>query len=341
MTTVVATVLLLVLTAYVVFGGADFGAGLWDLTAGDADKGARPRAVVEHGIGPVWEANHVWLIFVFVIAWTAFPEAYASITLTLFVPLTLAALGIVLRGAGFAFRKVVVQTRYRRWFGAAFAASSVLVPYCLGAVAGGIASGRVPAGGRAGDPVDSWINPTSVVVGVLGVALVAWLAAVYLVWVARRVGDAEMVQYFRRRALVSGLLVAALLVVAAVVLSSDATYVFDGLTSRAAPLAVVGVLGLGGALTLLTLDALRGVRLLGVVTVAALVLAGGVAMWPYLLPTSLEVSAAAAPDGTLTTVLVAAAVAVVIVVPGFVLLYVLDQRDLLEEEGVADVADPV
>jgi cytochrome d ubiquinol oxidase subunit II len=155
MSDTVAVVLLLALTAYAVLGGADFGAGFWDLIAGGPERGARPRELIEHSIGPVWEANHVWLIFIFVVSWTAFPEAYASIMLTLFVPLTLAALGIVLRGASFAFRKSVVTLRSRRGFGAAFAASSVLVPYCMGAVAGGIASGRVPAGGQAGDPVDS------------------------------------------------------------------------------------------------------------------------------------------------------------------------------------------
>ena len=132
--------------------GADFGAGLWDLTAGGPEQGQHPRNVIEHSIAPVWEANHVWLIFIFVILWTSFSEAYASITLTMFVPLTIAALGIVLRGASFAFRKAVVSLRYRRAFGAAFAASSVLVPYCMGAIAGGIASGRVPPGGQAGDP---------------------------------------------------------------------------------------------------------------------------------------------------------------------------------------------
>src|SRR4051795_11332951 len=152
MSTAAAVVLFIGILAYAVFGGADFGAGFWDLIAGGAARGARPRAVIEHSIGPVWEANHVWLIFIFVILWTSFPQAYASITLTLFVPLTIAALGIVLRGTSFAFRNVVVTFRTRRLFGAAFAVSSVLVPYCMGAVAGGIASGRVPAGGKAGDP---------------------------------------------------------------------------------------------------------------------------------------------------------------------------------------------
>jgi cytochrome d ubiquinol oxidase subunit II len=160
MSTAAAIILFAAVLMYAIFGGADFGAGFWDLTAGGADRGRRPRKVIDHSIGPVWEANHVWLIFIFVVLWTCFPEAYASITLTMFVPLTLAALGIVLRGAGFAFRKAVFRTRHQRQFGVIFAVSSVLVPYCFGAIAGGIASGRVPAGGQAGDPVNSWINST-------------------------------------------------------------------------------------------------------------------------------------------------------------------------------------
>src|SRR3954471_8654261 len=148
MSTTIAVVLFVAVTAYALFGGADFGAGFWDLIAGGADRGERPREVIDHSIGPVWEANHVWLIFSLVVLWTAFPEAFASIMLTLFVPITLAALGIVLRGSSFAFRKAVFRTRDRRNFGAAFAVSSVLVPYCLGTVLGAVASERVPFGGR-------------------------------------------------------------------------------------------------------------------------------------------------------------------------------------------------
>src|SRR5215212_2523108 len=192
MTDAVAIVLFIAVTAYAVFGGADFGAGFWDLTAGGPERGERPRAVIDHSIGPVWEANHVWLIFALVVLWSGFSEAYASITLTLFVPLTLAALGIVLRGSSFAFRKTVTRIRDRRNFGAAFALSSVVVPYCMGAIAGAIASGRVPEGGVAGDPWDSWVNPTSVLGGVLAVIVVAYLAAVYLVWDARRTDDDAM-----------------------------------------------------------------------------------------------------------------------------------------------------
>jgi cytochrome d ubiquinol oxidase subunit II len=169
MSTAAAIVLFVGVTAYALFGGADFGAGFWDLVAGGTKRGERPRRVIDHSIAPVWEANHVWLIFCFVVLWTCFPEAYASITMTLFVPLSLAAFGIVLRGASFAFRKSVFRTRDQRNFGAAFAISSVIVPFCMGTVAGAIASGRVPAGGVAGDPWDSWLNPTSILGGVLAV----------------------------------------------------------------------------------------------------------------------------------------------------------------------------
>jgi cytochrome d ubiquinol oxidase subunit II len=340
MSDLVAVVLLLALTAYAVLGGADFGAGFWDLTAGGPDRGAAPRALIAHSIGPVWEANHVWLIFIFVVTWTAFPEAYASIMLTLFVPLTIAALGIVLRGASFAFRKSVVTLRNRRLFGAAFAASSVLVPYCMGAVAGGIASGRVPAGGKAGDPVDSWVNPTSVTTGILAVAAVAYLAAVYLVWEARRAGSADLAEYFRRRAVVAGIAVALVAAVGMVVLHGDAASLFDGMTGKALPVVVVGVLSGLGALALLARDAARGARLLAVVAVAGIVVAWGVAQWPYLLPESLTVSEAAAPTGTLQALVVIVVLAALVVGPAFVLLFVLDQRSLLPEEGVPDAADP-
>ena len=339
MTTAVAVVLLVAIATYAVFGGADFGAGFWDLTAGGPERGAAPRGLIERSIGPVWEANHVWLIFIFVVAWSAFPSAYASTTLTMFVPLTIAALGIVLRGASFAFRKGVVTVRFRRVFGGAFALSSVLVPFCFGAIAGGIASGQVPAGGTAGDPVDSWLNPTSLVTGVLAVVLAAYLAAVYLVWDARRAGETGMAEYFRRRAVVTAVVAAVVAAVGFVVLRSAASHVFDGLTSRALPLVIVSVLCGFGALLLLIHDAARGARVLAVVAVASIIGSWGVAQWPYILPESVTVPAAAAPAGTLTALLVVVGLAVLIVLPGFVLLYVLDQRRLLPEEGAGDAGD--
>ena len=340
MSTAVAVVLFVAVTAYAVFGGADFGAGIWDLAAGGTTRGERPRAVIDHSIGPVWEANHVWLIFCFVVLWTGFPEAYASITLTLFVPLTIAALGIVLRGSSFAFRKAVLRTCDRRNFGAAFALASVLVPYCMGAVAGGIASGRVPAGGEAGDPVDSWINPTSILGGILAITVTAYLAATYLTLDAHRLGDAQIADYFRRRALGASIVAGAVAVAGIFVLRDDARYVFDGLTSRGLPLVIASALCAAGSIVLLLRRAHHGARLLALGAVASVVVAWGVAQWPYLLPTSLEVSDAAAPSGTLQVLLVATGLAVVIVLPGFGLLYMLDQRGLLPEESVEE-PDPV
>src|SRR4249919_947942 len=257
-----AVILLAGVVLYALLGGADFGAGFWDLTAGGAERGKRPRELIDRSIGPVWEANHVWLIFCLVVLWTAFSEAFASITLTLFVPLTLAALGIVLRGSSFAFRKAVLRTRDQRNFGAAFAASSVLVPYCLGACAGAVASGRVPAGGIAGDPWTSWVNPTSVLGGVLAVVVAAYLAAVYLVWDSRRLDDETMVAYFRRRAIAAAVVAGAVSTAGIFVLRADARYVFDGLTSRALPLVLAAAACGTASLVLLMRNADRGARIL-------------------------------------------------------------------------------
>jgi cytochrome bd ubiquinol oxidase subunit II len=328
-----AVVLMFGIVAYAVFGGADFGAGFWDLIAGGAERGERPRSLVDHSIGPVWEANHVWLIFSLVVLWTAFPEAFSSITLTLFVPLTIAALGIVLRGSSFAFRKSVFRTRDRRNFGAAFAIASVITPYCLGAVAGAVASGRVPAGGKAGDPWSSWINPSSILGGVLAVAVCAYLAAVYLIWDARRLEHPDLVDYFSRRAIAAAVVTGAVAFAGIFVLRSDARYVFDGLTSRALPLVIVSALCGAGSLVLLLRHAHRHARFLSIGAVATVVAAWGVAQYPYILPTTLKLSQAAAPSPTITAVLIVFGIAAVIILPSLALLYVLDQRSLLPAEG--------
>jgi len=335
MSEAVAVVLFIGVSAYALFGGADFGAGFWDLVAGGAKKGERPRSVVDHSIGPVWEANHVWLIFCLVVLWTAFSEAFASIMLTLFVPLTLAALGIVLRGSSFAFRKEVTETSSRRNFGAAFAISSVLVPFCMGAVAGAIASGRVPAGGVAGDTWDSWINPTSILGGVLAVVACAYLAAVYMVWDARRLADPEMVEYFRRRAIVAAVVVGVVAIAGIFVLRDDARYLFDNLTGRALPLVILSAICGLGSIALLVRHNHSGARLLAVGAVVSVIWGWGVAQWPYLLPETLKVSQAAAPDPTLWSVLIVFGLAAVICLPALGLLYVLDQRSLLDTEEPA------
>ena len=328
----VAVVLFGGVTVYAIFGGADFGAGFWDLFAGDAEKGKRPRALIEHAIGPVWEANHVWLIFCLVVLWTGFAETFASITLTLFVPLSIAALGIVLRGSGFAFRKVVPGVAEQRVFGAAFAISSVVVPYCLGAVVGSIVSGRVPAGARAGDPVSSWINGSSIVGGLLAVTVCAYLAAVFLAYDAHRVGEEDLVGYFRRRAIGAAIVAGVLAIVGYFVLGEDAQHLHRHLGDRGLPLVILSAICGLAALTLLLRGSIRAARAFAVGAVASVVWGWGVAQWPYLLPTSMTIERGAAPRGTLVALMVVTGIAVVVIVPSLALLYVLDQRNALEQE---------
>src|SRR6202020_3295688 len=144
----VGAILLASITLYAVLGGADFGGGFWDLLAGGDQRGRAPRQLIDESITPVWEANHVWLIFALVIFWTAFPTAFAAVMTVAALPLWLAVLGIVLRGAGFAFRKEVQGLRYERLLGGTFALSSLLTPFFMGTVVGAVVAGRVALDAR-------------------------------------------------------------------------------------------------------------------------------------------------------------------------------------------------
>jgi cytochrome d ubiquinol oxidase subunit II len=329
----VAAVLWVGVTLYAVFGGADFGAGFWTLVAGSGERGSRARALINWAIGPVWESNHVWLIFVLVVLWSAFSEAFASIMSTLFIPLSLAALGIVLRGAGFAFHRVAARSSGRRLAEGAFALSSVLTPFFMGTVAGAVASGRVPIGNAKGDPVTSWLNPASLLIGALFVVAGAYLAAVFLVSDARRFGDHGLERYFAVRALAAAAVAGAVALAGLFVLRSDARYVYDGLVSEGLPLVLVSAVCGATALALLWRGARRGVRPLAVGAVVAVIWGWAAAQYPYLLPTTLEIEDGAAASETLTAVLVVFGVAVVVVLPALGLLYTLTQRSLLEEEA--------
>src|SRR3954468_13993360 len=214
------------LVLYVVFGGADFGAGLWQLLAGGSERGVRVRDQAHNALAPVWEANHVWILFVITVSWTAYPEAFASIASTLAVALCVAGLGIIMRGASYALRAGVEDTQR---IDVVFALSSILTPFALGAAVGGIASGRVPVGNAQGDLFSSWLNPTSVMVGLLAVAFSGYLAAVYLAADSRRRRDSDLEDYFRARALGSAVVGGALAVAGLFVLRSDARSLFDGL----------------------------------------------------------------------------------------------------------------
>ena len=318
-------------TFYALFGGADFGGGFWDLFAGWDDRGQRPREVIQRSLTPVWEANHVWLIFVLVVLWTAFPPAFSAIFTTLYVPIALAALGIVFRGAGFAFRKSIVGLRERRAMGAAFAISSVLTPFFMGTVVGAIAAGNVPADGN-GDAFSSWIAPLPLLIGAMFVASGAYLAAVFLVGDARRAGDAEMERYFERRALGAAVVAGAFAIAGLFALHSEARYVFDRLTAEGLPLVVLSLLCGAALLVVLRRGGRRLLRPLAAGAVIAVVWGWGVAQFPYLLPTSLRIDQAAAPDATMTIVFIVFAVAAVVVLPSLGLLYTLAQKDLLESE---------
>jgi cytochrome d ubiquinol oxidase subunit II len=317
-------------TLYAVFGGADFGAGFWDLGAGEGERGERRRALIQRSLTPVWEANHVWLIFILVVLWTAFPEAFGEIMSTLYVPLTLAALGIVLRGAGFAFRKSIRSPRLRRALGVTFALSSVLTPFFMGTVVGAIAAGSVPPSGDGG-VFPSWIQPLPLMVGGLFVASGAYLAAVFLIGDARRAGDADLESYFARRALDAAATAGAFAVAGIVALHSEARYVYDRLLDQGLPLVVLSALCGIGVLVSLLRGWRRPLRPLAAGAVVAVIWGWGVAQFPYLLPTSLKISQSAAPDPTLDAVLVVFAAAALVVLPALGLLYWLSQRELLGE----------
>ncbi|MFI1004113.1 cytochrome d ubiquinol oxidase subunit II [Streptomyces galbus] len=323
------------LTCYALFGGADFGAGVWDLLAGGARRGEAQRRLIEHSIGPIWEANHVWLIFVIVLLWSGFSPVFAAVMSTLYLPLTLAALGIIARGAAFAFRKASTELWQRRLFGACFAVSSLVTPFFLGTVAGAVASGRVPAGLAEGNVVTSWLNPTSVLGGVLAVLTCAHLAAVYLCADAERESDAQLARAFARRAVASGLASGAVALAGIAVLHADAPQLFHGLTHRALPLvvlsAVSGVAGLG-LLARRRHIAARGAAALAV---AAILWAWGAAQYPAMLVGSLTVDQAASQPAVLSACLIALACGAVLLIPALWLLYGTFQR-----AHTADVPNP-
>lgn len=337
-----ACLLVLGLSAYLVLGGADFGAGLWDLTAGGPERGARVRGIVKFGMGPVWEANHVWLIFVLVVCWTAFPTAFGSITSTLYVPLFAAAIGIIFRGSAFALRGEAATIAEARVLGGTFALSSVLVPFFLGAAVGGIASGRVPVGNASGDALTSWWNPTSVTVGLTTVAVGAHLAAVFLAADSIRARQPDMVQAFRARALGSGVVSGLLAIVGLFVVRDDARSLYDGLTSGGG-LALVCASAVGGLVTL-GLEWRRRfdwARYTAALSVAAIVAGWAVAQRPYVLPGRLTLHQAAASHATLVALLVSAAVGMLLLIPSLWYLFRLVLRGKLDTRfGPLTAGDP-
>ncbi|MFI9103232.1 cytochrome d ubiquinol oxidase subunit II [Streptomyces fildesensis] len=335
--TLVAWILLLVIAAYACGGGVDYGAGFWDLLAGGAERGKRPRWLIDHAMAPVWEVNNVWLIFVFILMWTGFPVFFQTVFTALWLPLALAAVGMVLRGAGFALRKPARRLAARRIYGAVFAVSSLVTPFFLGTAAGGVASGRVAPGTTAS--ADAWSNTTSIMAGLLTVAATAFLGAVFLTVDARRFGAVDLIGYFRLRAWISAAALLVLGVTGLTVTDPHASYVHHGLTHGMGLLLVL-IAALAVAVTALLVagPAAGWARYTSVATVALLVAAWGFAQRPYLVPTSLTVQQGAGASASLQWMLIIAAVALVLIGPALVVLYRLDTHGVLEPLADEDVA---
>ena len=318
------------LTMYAVLGGADFGAGFWDLTAGGAKRGGPVRGLIQRSMSPVWEANHVWLIFVLVVSWTAFPLAFGAVFTTFLVPLFLAALGIIMRGTAFALRGQAATINEARVLGAVFALSSVVLPFFLGTVLGGIAAGEVDVS----DPTPSnaaWTGPVAITAGVLAVLTGAYLSAVFLAADARRVEQPDLERAFRARALGIGVVTGAVSIGALFVLRSDARPLFDGLTSGAGLAAVVASVAAGAAtLALIWTWRFELARWTAAVAVAAVVLGWWLATRPDVLP-GLTLDEAAAPDATLTALVVSVAFGLLLLVPALLYLYRLVLSDTLTQ----------
>jgi cytochrome d ubiquinol oxidase subunit II len=326
----VAVILFVVIAAYALFGGADFGGGIWDLLAGSAERGAAPRELIDESITPVWEGNHVWLVFVLVLLWTAFPPAFAAIFTALFVPLALSLLGIVLRGVGFAFRHTAERLRMRQLTGATFAAASLITPFFMGTVVGAVATGEVPVH-PAGNVLAAWTSPTAILTGFLFVAACAYISAVFLVLEARQRGHQDLVRYFSLRATAAGVLTGALAGGTFAELSTSAPYVYARLTGVALPLVAISIAAGIAVLVMLWLRWYHPLflRVTAAIAVATVVFGWGLAQYPYLVPTSLPLAAGSAPTAALVAEFVVAGLAVLLVVPAFALLYFLQQRRVL------------
>jgi cytochrome bd ubiquinol oxidase subunit II len=333
--------ILIGITAYTVLSGADFGAGLWTLIPfGGRAGAAATRDHTRHSIGPVWEANHVWLIFVLTVAWTCYPVAFGSIVSTLAVPLLVAAIGIIFRGTAYALRGVL-DTGSGRGVSMVFALSSVLTPFALATVVGAIATGRVPVGNARGNVLTSWLNPVSVMAGVLAVAFSGYLAAVYLAADARRLSERALVRDFRLRALLSGVAAGALAAAGLVVVRFSAPALWHGLTSGAG-LALVVISGVAGSGTLVLVfwSRFELARVSAALAVAAVVAGWAAAQEPYVLP-GLTVRAAAAGRATLIATIIGVAVGAAVLVPSLALLYTLVLRGRLDPAATAGVAASV
>jgi cytochrome d ubiquinol oxidase subunit II len=321
-----ATILAIVwvgLTLYVLLGGADFGGGVWDLFA-SGDRAQQQRDLISAAIGPVWEANHVWLIFVLTGLLSAFPVVFADLSIALYLPFSLALIGIVLRGSAFAFRSHgQPDSAWQRTWTRVFGIASLVTPFVLGAAAASIASGRirvVDGEVRAG-LVSSWTSVLSLFGGLFALTICAYLAATYLTVEAVQRGEEELERDFRGRASVTGLVAGALAAAGLVLVRAEAPVLWEGMRDAGLLFAAVSAIAGVGSLFFVWSRRYRLARAGAVVAVASVLFGWGVAQWPYLIVPDVTVTDAAAPDATLRVVIVGFALGGAVLAPSLFLLF--------------------
>jgi cytochrome d ubiquinol oxidase subunit II len=308
------------LCLYFLLGGADFGGGVWDLLASGPRAGAQRRAV-EAAIGPIWEANHVWLILVVVVLFTAFPPAFAAISVALHVPLTLFLVGVVLRGSAFAFRASDRDRRQGRW-GLLFSMASTIAPLLLGAVVGALCSGnvRVEGGIVTGGFFRPWLAPFPLAIGLFAVALCAFLAATYL---TVEVQDPPLRDDFRRRALMAGVAVGAIALLAFALSARGAPRVYAALVARrwSWPFHLLTAAAAVMALAALATRRFRLARAAAAVQTVLILGGWALAQYPYLIVPDLTLANVAASPRTQRLLLVALAAGVPVLLPSLLVLF--------------------
>jgi cytochrome d ubiquinol oxidase subunit II len=316
-----AALLWLSLTAYAVLGGADFGGGVWDIFAFGPRAHAQRQAVAR-AMGPVWEANHVWLIFMITGLFTTFPIVFSSLSVALYVPMTIALLGIVMRGAAFAFRAHGQEAvgPLSTW-GIVFGGSSIIAPFFLGTAAAAVASGDIRiAGGQVVSGFGTgWSTPFAVVVGLLGVSLCAYLAASYLM--VETEDDPQLQSDFRRRALAASAVSGVFALLGLWLAYAQVPRVWSELTGNGLPLLLLALIN--GPIALWGVWRIRPriARYAVAAQVAFVLWAWAAGQWPYLVPPDLTISGAAAPVATLQAWLVVIGVGMALVIPSLAVLF--------------------
>lgn len=307
------------LAMYAVFGGADFGGGIWTGLA-SGPRAREQRDKLFHAIGPVWETNHVWLIFVVVTLFTTFPKGFAALFTALPVPLVIALIGINFRGAAFAFRHFGRQTGgHVPFMAGTFAVASILTPLALGMAVTATATGKIIfVKGWVQTGPWFWIGPFTLVGGVVGMAICAYLAPIYMT--VRTEG--ELRNDFRRHGLYAGLALGILTTLEIPIAMVDAPLFADRLLAlRGAVLVVLAVSSGITAMVLLWRCHFLWAQIAAATTVALTIAGFAAAMYPDLLVGQLSLAAAAAPPATLRSFFSVLVIGITILIPSLLFLY--------------------